>query len=785
MADNARYDYHNPDQPAPTSPYGSGDPYYTKSSGYIASGAAPAKGSKRNWLKIGIPIAILVIVGAVVGGVLGSRSSKKNDSNGGNNSNSNNNNGNGNSNEGPKNGLARLPTSTDPFYGMPIYPSSTDSALYSQPTFSSDSKFSWPSDTFSPGSPSPTSVRPDRPRIIAPAYKWKALPSLIATEPYFFSWNQSIFQNASDYYSLPPVKYNMDGPSGILDNAREIKMRIKAFAYAYRMSNNTKWADRAWDEIQNAASDSFGPATDKWNTGHFLDAAEFAAAYAVGYDWLYEVLTDDQKQQMRNSMIQWALGPGMAVFNGSNPVFGWWSNNVTGNWNCVCNGGLTLGALAILGDDTTGTAEYLLGQTIPNALKNCVFGATSDGTWTETANYWYFGTTGHAEMASSLLTATGSHYGLLDTNSKFRDTGYYHMYVHGPTSLFDYGDHGPNKFSTTANSVTFYGVQYKIPEYVLYQRDQRDSAEPWSMFWYDPSVSGAWWGNLPLDRFFEDPTDQWGSMRSSWTDNNALYIAMKAGTLTGHQTHNDLDVGDFVLDALNTRWAGELGSGDYNSYQYFTSDAQDAARWLYYRKRTEGQNTIVVGEANQLVIAAPKINDGTSGTTQSTGTTVFNPPSGSNAYFVADLSSAYGTGTTFSRGIRMLNKRRQVLLQDEITTTARLQWRMHTNATINTDGTVANLVIGSKKLQVEILNPPSGAAFGTAEPVRYADDPALPLANSTDQANPGVTVLTIDLPAGQYTLQVLFTPQWDGVSSSDYVKPSAVPLASWTVDSHP
>jgi hypothetical protein len=375
-----------------------------------------------------------------------------------------------------------------------------------------------------------------------------------------------------------------------------------------------------------------------------LDAAEFAAAYAIGYDWLYDVLTDDQKSQMRNNMILYALGPGMGVFNGTNTVNGWWASNVTGNWNCVCNGGLTLGALSILGDDTTGTAQYLLGQTVPNALQNCVFGVTSDGTWTETANYWYFGTTGHAEMASALLTATGSDYGLLDTNTKFYQTGYYHMYAHGPTSLFDYGDCGPNKFSTTANSIIFYGTQFQIPEYVLYQRDQRDSAEPWSMFWYDPSVSGAWWGNLPLDRFFTDQTDQWASMRSSWTDNNALYIAMKAGTLVGHQTHNDLDNGDFVLDALDTRWAGELGSGDYNSYEYFTSDAQNAVRWLYYRKRTEGQNTIVVGEANQLVTSSPTIMNGTSGTIQSPGTTVFSPPSGSNAYFIADLTNAYGNG---------------------------------------------------------------------------------------------------------------------------------------------
>lgn len=115
MANNP--DYHSTEHIARTSPYGSGDPYYSKSSGYIASG--PAKQGKRTWLKIGIPLVILVIVGAVLGGVLGSRASKKNSSSSGDNSN-----GSGGSNSNPvKNGLARFPTSTDSFYGMPIYPS--------------------------------------------------------------------------------------------------------------------------------------------------------------------------------------------------------------------------------------------------------------------------------------------------------------------------------------------------------------------------------------------------------------------------------------------------------------------------------------------------------------------------------------------------------------------------------------------------------------------------------------------------------------------------------------
>jgi hypothetical protein len=126
----------------------------------------------------------------------------------------------------------------------------TNDAAFSTPTFNPSSNLAWPKDPFQPSNPAPTSVRSDRPRLIAPSYKWAGLASRIAADPYLSSWNNSIFGNATAYYSLPPVVYHMDGSSGILDNAREIKMRIKAFAYVARMTNDTKWVDRAWAEIQ-------------------------------------------------------------------------------------------------------------------------------------------------------------------------------------------------------------------------------------------------------------------------------------------------------------------------------------------------------------------------------------------------------------------------------------------------------------------------------------------------------------------------------------------------------
>ena len=128
----------------------------------------------------------------------------------------------------------------------------TNTAAFTSPTFnpSSNAALAWPQDPFQPSSPQATTPRTDRPRLIAPAYKWAALPQLIKTEPYLKFWNDTIFGNATEYFDLPPVVYHMDGSSGILDNAREIKMRVKAFAYVYSMTNDTKWLDRTFSELQ-------------------------------------------------------------------------------------------------------------------------------------------------------------------------------------------------------------------------------------------------------------------------------------------------------------------------------------------------------------------------------------------------------------------------------------------------------------------------------------------------------------------------------------------------------
>jgi hypothetical protein len=78
-------------------------------------------------------------------------------------------------------------------------------------------------------------------------------------------------------------------------------------------------------------SANFGPDDDKWNSKHFLDVAEFSAAFGIAYDWLYNVFTNDQKTQMRAALLKYGLNLGLKAFTDATVTYAWWKTNIQGN----------------------------------------------------------------------------------------------------------------------------------------------------------------------------------------------------------------------------------------------------------------------------------------------------------------------------------------------------------------------------------------------------------------------------------------------------------------------
>ena len=160
-------------------------------------------------------------------------------------------------------------------FGQPVYATGTSSGVAPAATGSS-ATCSASNPQYSTGS-SGIRVRTDHPVLMADSARWDCLPQLVEQDAYMSAWNSSIMQNATEMAAMDPVQYITDGGlggSGVLDIARELKVRLKAWAYAWRVTGDQQWVTRAWTELQVASgnsSESFG-ADDgtRWNPTHFL-----------------------------------------------------------------------------------------------------------------------------------------------------------------------------------------------------------------------------------------------------------------------------------------------------------------------------------------------------------------------------------------------------------------------------------------------------------------------------------------------------------------------------------
>lgn len=263
-----------------------------------------------------------------------------------------------------------------------------------------------------------------------------------------------------------------------------------------------------------------------------------------------------------------------------------------------------------------------------------------------------------------------------------------------------------------------------------------------------------------------------------------------------------------MLDALGERWAGELCQDNYLAPEYFAGESQDSGRWGYYRCGSRGQNTIVFNNTNQLVDALPATSYATGASSCNRETDHGKADFGecNSSFWVADLSSVYTGGlSSFRRGLRLLGGRRGVLIQDELELVEEAsEWRMHTNASISySNGRrtarksfadlkpiephrqltgLVDLELNGKRLDV-FIDAPSDLRFDNKSASGTVSNAQLPK-GATDMPNPNVTVLSINIPAGNTTLAVRFLPQWVTREVGMDAVPPVLALQGWNLRSH-
>lgn len=603
-------------------------------------------------------------------------------------------------------------------------------------------------------------LKPGHPRLMVDTAGLSRIQQQVASSDLAAGLNQQLITEAERMLTLPVSVYEFPDGRTLLQVTRAVQRRSVSLSLAYRLTGDERYAARAYQELEAVAQ------FPDWNPESWLSVGELLYAYAVGYDWLYDYLSGDQRAVLRNAMVEFGLNEAKIAYDTSNS----WTQSTT-NWNIVCNGGVIMAALAI-GDEVPDLANELLHRaydSLPPALDQ--YGP--DGGYPEGATYWGYATRFLVSTLSSLETSIGDDYGISDAPGLDVTVDFSLQMTGSSGQLFNYADALTGVRTRGGSAATYWlAHRYDEPGYAWWadqgaSRAPASALPPLHLMWLgmiDPEDPGA--SGLPLDKVFERAHVQ--TMRSSW-DPDATFVGFRTGDNTAN--HGDLDVGTFVLDALGVRWAMEVGRDDYGLPGYFDS-GPDGLRWTYYRKRAEGQNTLVLNPGT-----APDQN------LEASGRIVRTEGDAGTAFSVADLSEAYADRgvTRWRRGIAQVEDRSRVVVQDEVfgRTPITPYWFMHTNAaiTVAADGQTAMLTLNGRQLQARLLDAPAGARFSVmeAEPLPTSPNP------SGQNPNAGIRKLAVTAdPAHRFRLSVLLEPLPTGQPAEP---PAAIPLAGWNLRS--
>lgn len=574
---------------------------------------------------------------------------------------------------------------------------------------------------------------PPHPRILLLAGEEQQLKANIAAEPAWGKVHQSIIEECDKLLNVPVSQRIMEGRR-LLGVSREVLRRVFFLSYAYRMTEQAKYAERAEKELLAVSAFS------DWNPSHFLDVAEMTMAVAIGYDWLYDKLSSASRESIKRAILQKGLDPSLSNQNNS------WLRS-SNNWNQVCNGGMTYGALAIF-EEAPEFAKMIIDRAV-ESIRISMNEYSPDGAYPEGYGYWDYGTSFNVMFLSAIDKLWQTDYTLSQIPG-FKNTATYMANMTGPTGYcYNYADCGLG--GSMLPTMFWFATKDNDKSVLWNQRRYMESDRKFIGDRLLPAIL-IWGSGIRLSEINKPTEMMWAGkgitpvalMRSSWTDPNAIFVGIKAGRASSNHAH--MDAGSFVMEANGVRWASDFGMQDYNSLETQGIDlwnmSQNSQRWQVFRYNNFAHNTLTIND--QLHVA-----NGVSDLVSWSSDAAF-----MNA--IIDMSKVFeGQLSKSVRGIAIVDGQ-YVALRDEVTATDKevtVRWTMMTTADVAFGGkNVAVLKKDKKTLVLQVVEP-LNVTMKTWTTVS---------SNDFDAKNPGTTLFgfEVKLPAGtSKALTVKLIPQ--------------------------
>ena len=415
-----------------------------------------------------------------------------------------------------------------------------------------------------------------------------AMLERIERSPLLSKVHKSLISECAPILRTAVSKYQISA-NQLLDVSEEVFRRVFLLSYAYRVTGTVSYAVRAEKELLAAAR------FQDWHPSHWLDTATLLAAMGIGYDWLYDYLSEESRIEIREAIVE----------KGLNTV---WEQgfNQTNNWNSVCNGGMVVAALAVR-DVYPELTKKLVEKAVASNPKVLTMYAP-DGGYPEGYGYWGYGTTYQCLMSAALIDVYGTDYGLSDYPG-FMESARFRQFTTAPTGkCWNYSDCAEAAYISPC--VFWMAYRKNDPSLLAVEARYLESTIPYSAGEIFKPFITIYGSRLDLTSVPENSNHFWYSggvtpiyvYRSGWKETTDTYLGIKGGYAASNHSH--MDGGSFCYEYGGVRWSKDLGLQSYGTLESVVTlwDMTDAStRWNVFRLGNSSHSTLTINNKHHKV----------------------------------------------------------------------------------------------------------------------------------------------------------------------------------------
>lgn len=443
------------------------------------------------------------------------------------------------------------------------------------------------------------------PRLLLLKGEEKVIQSKIKDNPFLRRIHNFIILKCDAFLDTPVLSYELIGKR-LLKVSRTAYMRIYYLSYAWRMTGNAQYAERARQELINICK------FKDWNPTHGLDVAEMTMAAAIGYDWLYSYLDEDTKQVIRSAIIKYAINESMPETATHKSHYSWLKKE--NNWNAVCNTGMAYGALATF-ESNPEVSQKIIERSIRLVRDRGMNAYRPDGNYPEGYTYWSYGTGYSIQLIDVLEKIYGTSFGIADQPGFSNTPNYILQMSTQNQGCFAYSDCTSNHnlsfpmfwfAQRNKNQSLLWAEQQKLDylEHSGYKDDAIFGTRflPSVLFWASPNTFQSM--KKPEQKLYvAQGLTPVALMRNHWGGNSEIFVGLKGGSCITNHSH--MDIGSFVMYKGPNQWVKDLGIQEYESLEKYGFNLGDrnqtSARWKAFRLGNKSHNVMIFNGNDQVV----------------------------------------------------------------------------------------------------------------------------------------------------------------------------------------